>query len=117
SARAILSILPFNLVLAALIVASGLVSPAWNWTPLAGAALAIVATTASRRERGFSINPSHFAERHGLVALCALVESVVSIGTGAAGQPLQPSLLVAMGLGIALAACVWWTYFDADDTR
>ena len=38
-------------------------------------------------------------------------------GTGAAGQPLGMSLLAAMGLGIALAACVWWTYFDADDTR
>ena len=117
SARAILSVFPFNLVLAALIVVSGLVDPAWNWTPLAGAALAIVVTTIARRERGFSVNPSHFAERHGLVVLIALGESVVAIGTGAAGQPLALPLLVAMGLGIALAACVWWTYFDADDTR
>jgi len=117
SARAILSILPFNLVLAALIIVSGLVAPAWNWTPWAGAALAIVATTAARRERGFAINPAHFAERHGLVVLIALGESVVAIGTGAAGQSLQLSLLTAMGLGIALAACIWWTYFDADDTR
>ena len=117
SARAIASVLPFNVVLAALIVVSGLVEPAWNWTPLAGAALAIVTTTTARRERGFSVNPSHFAERHGLVVLIALGESVVAIGTGAAGQPLELSLLAAMGLGIALAACVWWTYFDADDTR
>ena len=49
------------------------------------------------------------------VVLIALGESVVAIGTGAAGQPLVLSLLAAMGLGIALAACVWWTYFDADD--
>ena len=117
SAHAILSVLPFNLVLAALIVVSGLVAPAWNWTPWAGAALAIVVATTARRERGFAINPAHFAERHGLVVLIALGESVVAIGTGAAGQPLQLSLLVAMGLGIALAACVWWSYFDADDTR
>ncbi|HKP16543.1 MAG TPA: low temperature requirement protein A [Gemmatimonadaceae bacterium] len=117
SARAILSVLPFNLVLAALIVMSGFVAPAWNWTPWAGAALAIVATTAARRERGFSVNPAHFAERHGLVVLIALGESVVAIGTGAAGQPLRPSLLTAMGFGIALAACIWWTYFDSDDTR
>jgi low temperature requirement protein LtrA len=116
SARAIRSVLPFNVVLAALILVSGLVEPAWNWTPLAGAAMAIVVTTTARRERGFSINPSHFAERHGLVVLIALGESVVAIGTGAAGQPLTLSLLAAMGLGIALAACVWWTYFDADDT-
>jgi len=117
SARAILSVLPFNLVLAALIIVSGLVAPEWNWAPLAGAALAIVATTATRRERGFSVNPSHFAERHGLVVLIALGESVVSIGTGAEGQPLQRSLLTTMALGILLAACVWWSYFDADDTR
>lgn len=117
SARAILSVLPFNFVLAALIVVSGYIEPAWNWTPWAGAGLAIVATTAARRERGFAVNPSHFAERHGLVVLIALGESVVAIGTGAAGQPLELSLLTAMALGIALAACIWWTYFDADDTR
>ncbi|MFL5618105.1 MAG: low temperature requirement protein A [Gemmatimonadaceae bacterium] len=117
SARAILSVLPFNVVLAALVIASGLAAPEWNWTPWAGAALAIVATTAARRERGFAINPAHFAERHGLVVLIAIGESVVAIGSGAAGQPLQLSLLTAMGLGIALAACIWWTYFDADDTR
>jgi low temperature requirement protein LtrA len=117
SARAILSVLPFNVVLSALIVLSGLVAPEWNWTPWAGAALAIVATTTARRERGFSVNPSHFAERHGLVVLIALGESVVAIGTGATGQPLQLALLAAMALGVALAACVWWTYFDADDTR
>jgi low temperature requirement protein LtrA len=117
SARAIWSVLPFNFVLAALVAVSGFVTPVWNWTPWAGAALAIVVTTAARRERGFAINPAHFAERHGLVVLIALGESVVAIGTGAAGLPLRWSLLTALGLGIALAACVWWTYFDADDTR
>jgi low temperature requirement protein LtrA len=115
SAHAIWSVLPFNLLLTALVLASGLVDPRWNLAPWVGAGLAIVATTAAARERDFAINPSHFVERHGLVILIALGESVVSIGTGAADIPLGIPLLAAAALGLALSACIWWTYFDADD--
>jgi low temperature requirement protein LtrA len=117
SARAILAILPFNLVLGLLALASGLVSEAWNWVPWAGAGLAIVATTAARRERDFHLSPTHFVERHGLVVLIAIGESVVATGGGAAELPVGLALVTAVVLGLALAAALWWSYFDRDDSR
>jgi low temperature requirement protein LtrA len=117
SARAILGVLPFNLLLAIAVLASGLVAAEWNWIPWAIGGAAIVATTAARRERGFQMSPSHFVERHGLVVLIALGESVVAIGGGAADLPVGFWLVAWVVLGLALAAALWWSYFDGDDER
>ncbi len=61
--------------------------------------------------KGWKIVPGHFAERHGLIVIIALGESIVAIGIGAAG-----TLDFAMGtvavLGVGLAAALWWMYFD-----
>jgi low temperature requirement protein LtrA len=61
---------------------------------------------------GFRIHPSHFAERHGHVVIIALGESIVAVGVGASGVGLDPAVLVSVVLGIALAAAIWWAYFD-----
>ena len=61
---------------------------------------------------GFRIHPGHIAERHGLVVIIALGESVVAVGVGASGVGLGTSVIVAAVLGIALAAALWWAYFD-----
>jgi low temperature requirement protein LtrA len=61
---------------------------------------------------GFRIHPGHFAERHGLIVIIALGESIVAVGVGASGVGLGPRVLVAVVLGIALAAALWWAYFD-----
>src|SRR5690349_5759304 len=39
--------------------------------------------------RGFRLSPAHFVERFGLIIIIALGESVVAIGVGAAGLPLD----------------------------
>ena len=117
SARAILGILPFNATLGVLIVVSGLVPDVWNWIPLLAAGGAIVAVTAARREREFHLSPAHFVERHGLVVLIALGESVVATGAGAAELPIGLELIIAVMLGVALAAALWWSYFDREDIR
>ncbi len=69
-----------------------------------------------RRERSFVLSTAHFAERHGLVILIALGESVVGIGVGAKAEPLGVSLILACLLGLTLCICLWWVYFDNDDT-
>jgi low temperature requirement protein LtrA len=56
--------------------------------------------------------PGHFAERHGLIIIVALGETVVSIGVGASEGPVTYSVVVAAVLGIVTLACLWWTYFD-----
>lgn len=57
-------------------------------------------------------SPAHLAERHGLFMILAIGESVIAIGVGAAGRPISASLLLAAILGIAVAVCLWWLYFD-----
>jgi low temperature requirement protein LtrA len=61
---------------------------------------------------GWSLeHPSHFAERHGLIIIIALGESIVAIGVGAAAV-VDAGVVGAAILGIAVAAALWWLYFD-----
>ena len=60
---------------------------------------------------GWKLVPAHFAERHGLILIIALGESIVAIGVGVAGS-LTFGQGVAAVVGIALAAALWWLYFD-----
>jgi low temperature requirement protein LtrA len=60
---------------------------------------------------GWRLHAEHFAERHGLIVIIALGESVVAIGVGAAGE-LSFGIGAAAVLGVALTAAMWWIYFD-----
>jgi low temperature requirement protein LtrA len=60
---------------------------------------------------GWKLAPRHFAERHGLIILIALGESIVAIGVGAEAH-LSVGIAAAAVLGVALAAALWWIYFD-----
>jgi low temperature requirement protein LtrA len=62
--------------------------------------------------RGWRVSPAHFVERHGLIVIIALGESIVAIGIGAAGRSLRAGVIVAALLGIGVAAALWWSYFD-----
>jgi low temperature requirement protein LtrA len=60
---------------------------------------------------GWRLVPLHFAERHGLVLIIALGESIVAIGAGTQHQ-LDWGVAAGAVAGIALAAALWWMYFD-----
>jgi low temperature requirement protein LtrA len=60
---------------------------------------------------GWKLSPEHFAERHGLIVIIALGESIVAIGVGAS-HTLSLGIGAAAVLGVALTAAMWWTYFD-----
>jgi low temperature requirement protein LtrA len=61
---------------------------------------------------GWSLEyPGHFTERHGLIIIIALGESIVAIGVGA-GEAVDLGVVAAATLGIAVAAALWWLYFD-----
>jgi low temperature requirement protein LtrA len=66
----------------------------------------------ARGVEGWRVAPGHFAERHGLIIIIALGESIVSIGVGASGLELDTGIVVAALLGIAVSAAMWWAYFD-----
>jgi low temperature requirement protein LtrA len=61
--------------------------------------------------RGWRVAPEHFAERHGLIILIALGESIIAIGLGA-GFELGTGVIVAAALGIVVASALWWLYFE-----
>lgn len=117
AARAMLGIAPLNVVAALLVILAGLVHTDWNWLFFLAAVVPFVLVTILRRERGVSVNSAHFVERHGLVILIVLGESIVDIGTGAADHALDLSTFAAIVLALILIAALWWTYFDRDDER
>ena len=61
--------------------------------------------------RGWRVAPEHFAERHALIILIALGESIIAIGLGA-GLVLDAGVLVGAALGIVVVSALWWLYFD-----
>jgi low temperature requirement protein LtrA len=62
---------------------------------------------------GWRINSAkHWTERHGLVVIIALGESIMSIGVGVAEKPISWPVILGTGLGVIVAAAMWWAYFD-----
>jgi len=60
---------------------------------------------------GWKLSPGHFVERHGAIVIIALGESIVAIGVGARAH-VDAGIVVAAILGVAVAASLWWVYFD-----
>ncbi|MET7748604.1 low temperature requirement protein A [Micromonospora sp. NPDC005367] len=55
---------------------------------------------------------SHFAERHRLVIIIAIGESLISIGLGAGAELATWWVLLAALLGFVVSVCLWRLYFD-----
>ena len=62
--------------------------------------------------QSFQLAPEHFVERHGLLVIIALGESVVAIGRGVDVAHLTVSTLGVIVLALALPAALWWTYYS-----
>jgi low temperature requirement protein LtrA len=56
-------------------------------------------------------SPGHFAERHGLIVIIALGESIVAIGVGVADLPISTPVLAATAAGVLVVAGLWRLYF------
>ena len=110
--RAVLRILPSALLGAALLVVAGFLEGTPRMVIWAAALAIDYLWLLVGGMRGWRVSPEHFVERHGLILIIALGESIVAIGVGAAGLPLDPGTISAAVLGIVVAAALWWTYFD-----
>src|SRR5437764_12462 len=115
--KAILRLTPFNLASALVVVAGGAIGGRPQYVLWALAFAFEWLTPVMRKPSGFAIGAAHFVERHGLVLLVAIGESVVAIGIGASHLPVDAALVAVAGLGLALSACLWWLYFGGDDDR
>jgi low temperature requirement protein LtrA len=112
--RAILRIVPFNLAAAGLVL-FGAVGGDAQWALWTVAAALLWVTPWVTNTEGFVIAASHFVERHGLVVIVALGESIVVIGVGAAGLELDARLVLVALLSLTLSASLWWMYFQDEE--
>jgi low temperature requirement protein LtrA len=62
--------------------------------------------------RGWRVQPAHFVERHGLIVIIAIGESLIAIGLGARGTGLDTGVIVAAVLGFVVVTSFWLAYFD-----
>lgn len=62
--------------------------------------------------RGWKVDAGHFVERHSLIIIIALGESLVALGLSAAGEQLTAGVITAAALGVIVIAAMWWLYFD-----
>ncbi|HEY3191712.1 MAG TPA: low temperature requirement protein A [Solirubrobacterales bacterium] len=104
-----------NLVAAALILAATIVGGTWEYVLWGLAVSTFVITPWLVPEEAGWIIPSHFVERHGLVVMVALGESVVAVGIGASGLEITGEMLAVAVLGLVVSAELWWVYFGGDD--
>ena len=109
---------PFNVGAALLILAAGFVSGSRAYALwIAGFVLmAVVPYLVPRLSwvgsaQAFHITPAHFVERHGLLVIIALGESVIAIGAGVDVEHLTAGTVAMIVLALVLPGALWWTYF------
>jgi low temperature requirement protein LtrA len=108
---------PTNMGTAGLLLIAGFTTGWLLWTLWIVAFVAHWFTPFFTRTSGFHIRAAHFVERHGLILLIAIGESVIAVGLGVRHVDVHPGVLVTALLGLALAATLWWLYFDGEDER
>jgi low temperature requirement protein LtrA len=104
--------LPVALLSPVLVLIGGVVGEdarPWWWS--AAVVVDLVSVAAAGRGE-FRVDASHFAERHGLVVIIALGESVVAMGLTAEEVGPTARVVAVLVAGFAVVAGFWWTYFD-----
>src|SRR3954454_8321543 len=109
--QAILRLAPGFLLGSALLIVAGLLGDGARASIWILAILVDWSTPLFFGTEEFHLDPTHFAERHGVIVLIALGESVLAIGA-AAGLTLTTGQVFAALFGIAAVAALWWAYFD-----
>lgn len=108
---------PFNLVTAVLLLGAGFANGWLRWALFGASFVLHWLTPYLTPISGFRIRVGHFVERHGLILLIAIGESVVAVGIGLGTAALPPGRITTAVLGLALAASLWWLYFNGDEEQ
>ena len=112
SAAGMLTYVPRMLAGATLVLAGGFFDGEpriWLW--VGGVIVNLVSALAAGRYE-FTLNPSHFAERHGLFVIIVLGEALIAIGVGTIGETDTAAFYVAGTAMLVTVLAMWWSYFD-----
>jgi low temperature requirement protein LtrA len=115
--RAIRVLGPMNVLAALCVLAGGLVDEPYRHVLWVLAPILQISASYLHRIEMHGIAADHFAERHGLVVIVAIGESIVSIGVGFAGVHLSWGPILVAVLGLCIAYYLYWFYFAGDDAR
>jgi low temperature requirement protein LtrA len=114
SRAAIMRLAPTNILAALLLVVAGLA----DGVPRGALWVAAVALTYAgpylTGVAGFTVHAGHLAERHGLIVIIALGESVVALGAGGDDITVDWALAGTALVAMALIVGLWWAYFDQE---
>lgn len=94
---------PLNFLSAALVIAAGFTDGFTQYSLWILSILCHVVTSLLSTELRFDIKVSHFVERHGLLLLVALGESIIAIGAGILELDLRFILAAVLGLILTAA--------------
>lgn len=103
---------PVAIVSPLVVLAGGLVEPevrTWVWL---AAVLIDVASVLAAGRGEFRVAPAHFTERHALIVIIALGESIIAVGATAAGLAPTGRMVGVVAASFAVVASLWWAYFD-----
>jgi low temperature requirement protein LtrA len=111
--RGVLRLAPTNLGSAVLLIVAGLTDGTAQTALWVVAIVVCYSGAYLSGVAGFTVHPAHFVERHGLIVIIALGESIVAIG--AVGDIAIDWALAGTSMAVmALVAGLWWDYFTRD---
>jgi low temperature requirement protein LtrA len=73
--------------------------------------LDLVAAGVGGRREGWNLHPEHFVERHGLIVIIALGETLIVAAAGLTDAPATGATIATAILAVAVTCGLWWTYF------
>jgi low temperature requirement protein LtrA len=116
--RPVLRLFGCNLISAGLVLAAGWVHGSADWVLwLAAVAVQLATPALAQTRRNYRINVEHFTERHGLVILIVLGESLINVALAEAHAIVTFRTAVGVFAGLLAAATIWWSYFVGDDDQ
>ncbi|MGL1890815.1 MAG: low temperature requirement protein A [Spirochaetaceae bacterium] len=85
----------------------------WLWlgAVMADLASGIIAGSGKGKKPISELRVGHFIERHALIVIIALGESLIVAGNSVAEDERTLYLLVAAGAAVIVTCLLWWTYF------
>jgi low temperature requirement protein LtrA len=110
-------ITPMNILAALLVLAGGFLPEPYRHLCWIAAPIIQIATGYLNRIEMHSIAAGHFVERHGLVVIIAIGESIIAIGLGFADVHLGVGAILTAVAGLCIAYYLWWYYFAGDDSH
>jgi low temperature requirement protein LtrA len=73
--------------------------------------LDLIAAGVGAQREGWNLHPEHFAERHGLIVIIALGETLIVAASGLIAASLTPVAILTAVLAVAVTCGLWWSYF------